>query len=263
MTGGAGGAGGSSGGAGLRHFTALVLAAGLGKRMGSDLPKVLHPALKRPLLIHVLGQIELLRPDRVVVVVGHRGSLVREALAGRVVRFAEQIPQLGTGHAVQTAWAELEGGPGTVLVVAGDMPLVRAATLRRLLERHEREGNGATFLSGVLEDPKGYGRVIRDVSGEFVKIVEEKDATAPERAVAEVNSGIYCFELEPLRLALGFLRADNRQQEYYLTDTLSIIRSRGGRVGVERASDPRELNGVNTPEQLKLVEEALRAFGET
>lgn len=244
-------------------FSAVILAAGLGKRMGSDLPKVLHPALRRPLVIHVLGQIEPLKPERVVVVVGHRASLVRETLAGRAVQFAEQIPQLGTGHAVQMAWPALDGGPETVLVLAGDMPLIRTATLERLLERHEREGNGATFLSGVLEDSMGYGRVIRDARGEFVKIVEEQDASAAERVVAEVNSGIYCFAREPLRLALGFLRADNRQQEYYLTDTLSFIRSRGGRVGVERASDPRELFGVNSPEQLAMVEEALRAFGET
>ena len=107
---------------GRRPFSAVILAAGLGKRMGSDLPKVLHLALRRPLLIHVLGQVEPLKPERTVVVVGHRASLVREALAGRVVRFAEQTPQLGTGHAIQMAWPALEGGPATILVLAGDMP---------------------------------------------------------------------------------------------------------------------------------------------
>ncbi len=240
-------------------FTALVLAAGLGKRMSSDLPKVLHRALGRPLLIHVLEQLDPLRPDRIVIVVGHRAALVREALDGRSVRFADQIPQLGTGHAVQMAWSEVEPGPETVLVLAGDMPLVRTATLERLLARHGQEGNAVTFLSGILGDPTGYGRVIRNETGEFQKIVEEKDATAGERAVAEVNSGIYCFARGPLGEALGFLRADNRQREYYLTDTLSIIRDRGGRIGVELASDSRELLGVNNPEQLQAVEEALRA----
>ena len=116
------------------------------------------------------------------------------------------------------------------------------------------------FLSGVLEDPSGYGRVLRDGREEFVKIVEERDASPEERAVSEVNSGIYCFAREPLREALGFLRADNRQQEYYLTDTLSFIKGRGGRIGVERASDSRELFGVNNPEQLAMVEDALRAW---
>jgi len=241
-------------------FTAVVLAAGLGKRMNSDLPKVLHPALGKPLLLHVLGQLDPLKPRLTVVVVGHRAPLVREALRGRDVSFAEQTPQLGTGHAVQMAWPAIEKGPETLLVLAGDMPLIRTATLSRLLERHEREGNGVTFLSGVLEDPSGYGRVIRDGRDEFVKIVEERDSTPGERAVAEVNSGIYCFSREPLREALGFLRADNRQQEYYLTDTLSFIKAQGGRIGVERASDSRELFGVNNPEQLEMVEEALRAW---
>lgn len=242
-------------------FTAVVLAAGLGKRMNSDLPKVLHPALGRPLLLHVLEQLDPLKPRLTVVVVGHRAPLVREALQGREVVFAEQTPQLGTGHAVQMAWSALEGGPETLLVLAGDMPLIRAATLKRLLERHGREGNAVTFLSGVLEDPAGYGRVIRDGREEFEKIVEERDATPAERAVAEVNSGIYCFSRKLLHEALGFLRADNRQQEYYLTDTLSFIKGRGGRIGVEQASDSRELLGVNSPEQLALVERALSTWG--
>jgi bifunctional UDP-N-acetylglucosamine pyrophosphorylase / glucosamine-1-phosphate N-acetyltransferase len=246
---------------GSAPFAAVVLAAGLGKRMNSDLPKVLHPALGRPLVIHVLEQIDPLKPRLTVVVVGHRAPLVQEALRGRDVVFAEQTPQLGTGHAVQMAWSALREGPETLLVLAGDMPLIRTATLKRLLERHEREGNGVTFLSGVLEDPSGYGRVIRDADGGFVKIVEEKDATAAERLVAEVNSGIYCFSRDRLETALGFLRADNRQQEYYLTDTLSFIKDQGGRIGVEQASDSRELLGVNNPEQLAMVEEALRAWG--
>jgi len=246
---------------GSAPFAAVVLAAGLGKRMNSDLPKVLHPALGRPLVIHVLEQIDPLKPRLTVVVVGHRAPLVQEALRGRDVVFAEQTPQLGTGHAVQMAWSALREGPETLLVLAGDMPLIRTATLKRLLERHEREGNGVTFLSGVLEDPSGYGRVIRDADGGFVKIVEEKDATAAERLVAEVNSGIYCFSRDRLETALGFLRADNRQQEYYLTDTLSFIKGQGGRIGVEQASDSRELLGVNNPEQLAMVEEALRAWG--
>ena len=194
---------------------------------------------------------------------GHRSDLVREALAGRDVLFAEQSEQLGTGHAVQMAWPSIEAGPETLLVLAGDMPLIRTATLGRLLERHDHERNSVTFLSGVLADPSGYGRVIRDSTGAFVKIVEERDTTAAERLVSEVNSAIYCFARNALGNALGFLRADNRQEEYYLTDTLSILRTQGGRIGVERASDPRELFGVNTPEQLRMVEEALRAYGET
>jgi bifunctional UDP-N-acetylglucosamine pyrophosphorylase/glucosamine-1-phosphate N-acetyltransferase len=205
---------------------------------------------------------------RTVVVVGHRAPLVRESLAGREVRFATQSPQLGTGHAVQVAWSEIEPGSGgapdagTVLVLAGDMPLVRTATLRGLLLRQARERNDVTFLSGELDDPSGYGRVLRGADGGFLRIVEEKDATPGERSVREVNSGVYCFDRARLKEALGSLRTDNRQQEYYLTDTLAYLRDHGGRVGVERAADARELFGVNTPEQLAMVESVLREWGE-
>lgn len=243
-------------------FTALVLAAGMGKRMNSDLPKVLHPALGTPLIGHVLARLKPLHPDRVVVVVGHREELVRAALQGEGVRFVTQAPQLGTGHAVQVAWDETAPGAATLLLLAGDMPLVRTPSLRGLLERHAREGNAVTVLSATLEDPTGYGRIIRSPDGAFEKIVEEKDASLVERAVREVNSGIYCFAKEPLREALGLLRADNVQKEYYLTDTLAILGRSGRRVGVERAADPRECFGVNTPEQLRMVEETLRAWGE-
>ncbi len=247
-------------------FTALVLAAGQGKRMKSDLPKVLHPALGKPLVVHVLGQLAPLHPTRVVIVVGHHEELVRAALERREVSFVTQSPQLGTGHAVQTAWTEVEQGvekgAEAVLVLAGDMPLVRTMTLRRLLERHVAEHNSATFLSGEVDDPAGYGRVVRDRRGDFVKIVEEKDAIPAERKIAEVNSGVYVFQRTPLHEALAMLRADNTQKEYYLTDTLAILKGRGMRVGVVMTSDPRELFGVNTPEQLEQVEETLRAWGE-
>ncbi|MGE5174876.1 MAG: NTP transferase domain-containing protein [Hyphomicrobiales bacterium] len=244
------------------RFTALVLAAGMGKRMSSDLPKVLHRALGKTLIDHVLDRLAPLAPDRVVVVVGHKEELVRAALASRGARFVTQSPQLGTGHAAQVAWDEVAPGASTLLVLAGDMPLVRTASLRGLLARHARERNGVTFLSALLDDPAGYGRVIRAADGSFVKIVEEKDASPEERAVREINSGIYCFEKEPLREALGSLRADNRQKEYYLTDTLEILRGRGLTVGIERAADPRECFGVNTPDQLRMVETTLRAWGE-
>jgi UDP-N-acetylglucosamine diphosphorylase/glucosamine-1-phosphate N-acetyltransferase len=246
----------------LPPFTAVVLAAGLGKRMKSDLPKVLHPAIGRPLLLHVLEQLKPLHPARIIAVVGHREDLVRAALEGRSVHFVTQSPQLGTGHALQTAWPEVEQGAEFVVVLAGDMPLVRTATLRRLVERHAQEMNAVTFLSGELDDPSGYGRVVRDRRGDFVKIVEEKDATTAERKIDEVNSGIYCFTRSHLGEALGMLRADNAQKEYYLTDALGLLKSRGMRVGIVRASDPRELLGVNTPEQLAQVEETLRAWGE-
>jgi bifunctional UDP-N-acetylglucosamine pyrophosphorylase/glucosamine-1-phosphate N-acetyltransferase len=201
-----------------------------------------------------------------VIVVGHKEELVKEALDGRDVHYITQSPQLGTGHAVQVAWPEIEMGAekggDTVLILAGDMPLVRTMTLRKLIERHITDRSGVTFLSGELDDPAGYGRVIRDRRGDFQKIVEEKDATAAERKVAEVNSGVYCFRRDILKDALASLGADNEQKEYYLTDTLALVKARGLRVGVVQASDPRELFGVNTPEQLSMVEQTLRAWGE-
>jgi bifunctional UDP-N-acetylglucosamine pyrophosphorylase/glucosamine-1-phosphate N-acetyltransferase len=245
----------------IPEFQAVVLAAGMGKRMNSDLPKVLHPALGKPLILHVLDRLEPLGPGRVVLVVGHKEELVREACASRVVRYVTQRPQRGTGHAVQVAWDEIAQGAERVLVVAGDMPLVRTVTLRRLLERHAREGNGATFLSGALADPGGYGRVLRDAAGSFARIVEEKDATPEERAVSEVNSGIYCFDRTPLRAALDSLRADNKQREYYLTDTLTFLRGAGLTVGIEPATHESELMGVNTVAQLAEIEGLLPAAG--
>ena len=248
-------------------FTAVILAAGLGKRMKSDLPKVLHPALGKPLIDHVLAQLAPLRPARVIAIVGHKEELVRTALRGKDVHFVTQSPQLGTGHAVQAAWSEIERGAEkgseTVLILAGDMPLVRTMTLRKLLERQQADMAAVTVLTGELDDATGYGRVIRDRRGDFVKIVEEKDATPAERKVAEVNSGVYCFQRSPLGEALAFLKADNSQKEYYLTDTLAILKGRGMRVGIVQASDPRELFGVNSPEQLAMVEETLRAWGES
>lgn len=248
-------------------FTAVILAAGLGKRMKSDLPKVLHPALGKPLIHHVLAQLAPLHPTRLIVVVGHKEELVRKALRGKDAHFVTQAPQLGTGHAIQTAWPEVERGAekggDTVLILAGDMPLVRTMTLRRLLERQQADMAAVTVLTGELDDATGYGRVIRDRRGDFVKIVEEKDATAAERKVAEVNSGVYCFQRNPLGEALALLRADNSQKEYYLTDTLAILKGRGMRIGIVQASDPRELFGVNTPDQLAMVEETLRAWGES
>jgi bifunctional UDP-N-acetylglucosamine pyrophosphorylase/glucosamine-1-phosphate N-acetyltransferase len=163
------------------------------------------------------------------------------------------------------AWSEIQDGAAgsegsdRVVILAGDMPLIQTESLERLLERHEREGNGVTFLSGTLTDPSGYGRVIRDAAGVFVKIVEEKDATDAEREVREVNSGIYCFDRELLHDALASLRADNRQREYYLTDTLSYLRGKGLRVGIEPATHESELMGVNTVEQLAEVERQLKA----
>jgi bifunctional UDP-N-acetylglucosamine pyrophosphorylase / glucosamine-1-phosphate N-acetyltransferase len=168
------------------------------------------------------------------------------------VEFVVQQPQLGTGHAVMVAAPLLEAEPpGTdCLVLYGDVPLLRVSTLNELMERHRLDGNGVTVLTAEVERPQGYGRIIRDADGRFCCITEERDLTPGQRGVREVNSGIYAFQLRPLLRALGSLRADNAQQEYYLTDVLTAIRDVGLPVGVLLLSDPAEISGINTPEQL-------------
>ena len=194
---------------------AVVLAAGMGKRMNSDLAKVLHVMAGKPLLGHVLDTLEELGVARTVAVIGHQRERVMETFAGRAgVEWAIQAEQRGTGHACMMAEPLLRGFPGTVLVVCGDTPLLTATTLHALLERHARAGAQVTVLSMRLEDPQGYGRIVRTPDGEGIeRIVEEKDASAAEKAIDEVNSAIYAFDHAALTGVLGALTANNAQGE--------------------------------------------------
>jgi UDP-N-acetylglucosamine diphosphorylase/glucosamine-1-phosphate N-acetyltransferase len=236
------------------NVAAIILAAGLGKRMQSARPKVLHEALGRPLVEHVLSAVHETGVERVVLVIGHQAERVREALATHPVEFALQEPQLGTGHAVQQAAPILDGHTGDVLVLCGDTPLLTSATLRALCETHRQSEAAATVLTAELDDPSGYGRVIRGAQGEVLRIVEERDASAAERAVREINSGLYVFAAVDLFAALAPVDADHAQREYYLTDTLEILRDAGKRVSAYVCSDPREVLGVNNPDQLREAE---------
>lgn len=243
---------------------ALVLAAGMGKRMNSDLPKVLHSMAGQPLLGHVLEALEDLGVGRKVVVIGHQREKVREAFAGRDdLEWVVQAEQRGTGHACQMAAPALGDFAGTLLVVCGDTPLLTAGTLHALLQTHNASGASVTVLSMRLPDPKGYGRIIRS-SDEYgiERIVEEKDATAEQRAIDEVNSGIYAFDYAALTLVLSRLTADNAQGEYYLTDTVSLLQALGRKAAVVCAADHRELLGINTVDQLAEAEAAWRAMRE-
>jgi bifunctional UDP-N-acetylglucosamine pyrophosphorylase/glucosamine-1-phosphate N-acetyltransferase len=233
---------------------ALVLAAGQGTRMKSDLAKVLHPMAGRPLLAYVLDALGALDVERVLVVVGHQRERVMERFADRGIEWVIQAQQHGTGHAVMMAAPALEGFAGTLLVVCGDTPLLRAATLQDLLDHHAGSGAAATVLSMRLPEPKGYGRIIRDPAGGLAAIVEERDATAEQRALDEVNSGNYAFDYPALADALSSLGAHNAQGEYYLTDTIGLLRAQGRPTAVRCAPDHRELLGVNTPEQLAEAE---------
>ena len=244
----------------LRHpdVTAVVLAAGRGKRMKSDLAKVLHPMARRPLLAYVLEMLTELGTGRTVVVVGHQRERVREVFAAADVEWAVQAEQRGTGHAVMIAATALESCGETLLVVCGDTPLLRASTLHDLLETHKRSQADVTVLSMRLPDPTGYGRIVRAGLDGLERIVEHRDASPGQLAIDEVNSGIYAFRYAALTRVLSLLTAHNAQGEYYLTDTVTLLRESGGRASVVCAPDHREMIGINDLEQLEEAERTYR-----
>lgn len=239
----------------MSQLTALILAAGKGTRMESELPKVLHTCCGKPMVSHVIDAARGAGADRVVVIAGYKSEMVHEELKDTVL-YAEQTEQLGTGHAVMCAADQL-GDEGETLVLCGDTPLVTADTLKRLLEAHRSAGNGVTVLSAILEEPKGYGRIIRDAEGSFLKITEDKDCTEEERLTKEINAGMYLFDTAMLKDSLKKLTNDNAQGEYYLTDTIELIKSAGGRVDAMPVEDTNEILGVNTKAQLKNAEEIM------
>jgi bifunctional UDP-N-acetylglucosamine pyrophosphorylase/glucosamine-1-phosphate N-acetyltransferase len=230
----------------------VVLAAGEGTRMRSSTPKVLHRIGGRSLLGHALAAARGLEPEHLVVVVGHE----RDVVAAHVTEIApdalvaDQDAVKGTGRAVQCGLAVLPDEPGTVVVTYGDVPLLAPDTLHDLVEAHERDGCAVTVLTAVADDPTGYGRVIRDADGAVTAIVEHKDADDEQRAVPEINSGIYAFDAQVLRSALGRVSTDNAQGEMYLTDVLSIARADGGRVAAHVLTDRWQSEGVNDRVQL-------------
>lgn len=221
----------------------VILAAGMGKRMRSNIPKVLHTLAGRPMLSHVIASARALQPTRIVVVSGHGAQQVQAACAGQTdLCFALQEPQLGTGHAVQQAIPQLAAG-GTTLILYGDVPLVSSDTLRALVEAAQ---DGLSVLTVHLQQPTGYGRIVRDVLGHVERIVEEKDATDAEREINEVNTGIMAAPTESLRGWLGRLGNDNAQGEYYLTDIIAMAVEDGMRVATAQPSAEWETLGVNS-----------------
>ncbi len=238
---------------------AVILAAGKGKRMKSDLPKVLHRINGKPLIRHLLESIRVLSLDKIIVVIGHKGELVEKELADFKVEFVWQREQLGTGHAVMMARENLRNFEGTILVAAGDVPFLSTKTMERLFETHEKAGASATCLSAVFDDPTGYGRIIRKDKGDILlDIIEEKDASPEVKDISEVNSGTFCFDRKDLFAALDEIDNKNAQAEYYLTDTIKILQARGKLCAVSKANNPLEVAGINSAEQLKALEDALK-----
>jgi bifunctional UDP-N-acetylglucosamine pyrophosphorylase/glucosamine-1-phosphate N-acetyltransferase len=238
---------------------AVILAAGKGTRMKSARAKVLHPVLGVPLVEHVVRALQALDPDPLVLVVGYQAEDVEAAFAGRGLAFVRQDPPLGTGHAVLAARETYVTRPDrTLLVVNGDVPLLRSETLGALLDAHRQAGAAATLLTAVLDDPAAYGRVLRDEKGGVRAVVEARDASADELRVNEINAGIYAFEVPALVEALHALRPQNAQGELYLTDVVRLLRESGRPVAAVAATDPREALGVNTVAELGEAARLLR-----
>src|SRR3989441_1329522 len=233
----------------------IVLAAGQGKRMRSDLPKVLHPIAGRPLLAYVLDTARALKPRRTVVVHGHGAEKVRAAFAQAPVEWVLQAEQLGTGHAVQQAMSQL-GRDGDILILYGDVPLVRGKSLQRLIEA-AREG--IAVMTTEVDQPKGYGRIVRNSSGSVERIAEEKDATSAERAIREINAGFMALNAKRLDGWLGKIGNRNAQKEYYLTDIVTLAVKEGVRVAAVKVDDPMEVAGVNSKAELAALERAFQA----
>ncbi|HKV36522.1 MAG TPA: bifunctional UDP-N-acetylglucosamine diphosphorylase/glucosamine-1-phosphate N-acetyltransferase GlmU [Pyrinomonadaceae bacterium] len=244
-----------------KPLNVLVMAAGLGTRMKSNRAKVLHELGGRPLIAHVVRTAQTLDPGTILVIVGHQAEEVEQAVlseVGELASFAIQVQQRGTGDAVESARRQLEDSGSLVLLLSGDVPLIRAETLRKLIEQHRATDAACTILAVRLENPTGYGRIIRDEDGRFEKIVEQKDASEEERKVREINSGIYCFESKDLFEALKRIEPKNQQGEYYLTDVAEILNSGGRKVEVFIHTDPREVSGINTRAELAEFENLLR-----
>lgn len=234
----------------MEQLKAVILAAGKGTRMKSDLPKVVHTIERKCLVDYVVDAAIEAGAGDICLVLGYKYEVVRESMAHKDVRFVLQEQQLGTGHAVKCA-KDFLGDEGQTLILFGDTPLITADTLKRLRDYHEKHGNTVTVLSAMIEDPTGYGRIIRDAEGNFVKSVEHKDASEAELQSHEINSGMYIFDTRELKEALEKLTPNNAQGEYYLPDTLTIIKDKGLRVDAFALDDPEDITGVNDQEQLK------------
>lgn len=240
----------------------IVLAAGKGTRMKSDNPKVIHKLKDKPMINWVLEASTPLAGKNVVVVVGFKREMV-ESEVGRCfdVTFAEQKELLGTGDAVKAALPKINNPIETLIILCGDVPLIRTETLERLVTYHKNEKNDVTVLCVNVENPYGYGRILVSEDGSFLGIREEADANDREKEIRTINSGIYCVEKPFLEKALELIRADNVQNEYYLTDIVGVAGKLGGRSGFMIGKDPVEVTGVNTVAELKMAESLISVTG--
>ena len=236
---------------------AIILAAGMGTRMKSKIPKVLHTVCGKPLSKWVIDASKAAGADKVCAVVGHKAETVKEVL-GDVCEFALQAEQKGTGHAVMQAIDVIKNSKGEVVILNGDTPLITAETINKAIEYHKNNDNQATVITAILDDATGYGRIVRDNDGSVLKIVEQKDASEEEKKINEVNSGMYVFDAQSLVYALDKITPNNAQGEYYLTDTLEILLSAGKKIGGYAISDNDEIRGINDRVQLNEAEKIMQ-----
>ena len=242
-----------------RETLAVILAAGKGTRMKSDLPKVLHTILGKPLVSFVIDACALAGTQRTLLVIGHQAERVKETI-GSGVEYALQAQQLGTGHALLIAAQALEKGfAGDVLVLVGDAPFLSGEILHALLDHHRTTNAAATMMTAIIDPPPAYGRIVRDGKGRVLRIVEQRDATPEERLITEVNTSHYCFRSEKVFPLLGQLGTDNDQGEYYLTDIIAMLSEAGERIETLTAEDPDVLKGINDKAELAGAETLLKA----
>ena len=242
----------------MKPIGVILLAAGQGTRMKSGLPKVLHSLAGKPLFLHALGTAWRLEPSIVAVIVGHGAAAVKKACPQRKVTWVLQENQLGTGHAVLCAKRDFLTFSGDILILSGDVPLIREQTLNLMLKTHRERGAALTLMTATLDSPTGYGRILRDAHGRISGTVEERDATAVQKRLAEVNAGAYVASPEFLFPALEQIKNDNQQGEYYLPDVVTIGLKQDQRIETVHVDDPREIMGINTREELAAMEKSLQ-----
>ena len=228
-----------------------ILAAGKGTRMNSSLPKVLHEINNKPLINHVIETSMSLSPEKIIAIIGYKKELVKQSISKYSIDYAYQEEQKGTAHAIEQCLEQIQETSGNTLVLSGDVPFISKETLDILVSTHNRNNSLASLISAKMENPSGYGRIVRDDDNKFTRIVEHKDANSEQLDIMEINSGIYMFDSEILCEKILLIKNNNNQQEYYLTDIFDFVDK--DRISVIKTSNVQEINGINTLEQLKNI----------
>ena len=239
-----------------KELRVVVLAAGKGTRMNSDLPKVLHKLQSKPLIDYVIDESELLNPKEIILVVGFKKESVIKHTESRInLKYATQIEQLGTGHAVLQTNELLKNKRGHILILYGDVPNIKASTLQPIVNDHISNNRDLTLITAEIDDPTGYGRIIRDKNGNLLKIVEEKDCSDDEKKIKEWNPGIYIFKIPEVFKILDNIKTNNASKEYYLTDAIGLAQQSNMQIKAIKIENSDEVIGINTADQLKELED--------